>query len=145
MAIFSTASQRERAAHQRGRAAAARLRQRRDVVEAFVLALERPGVAGQVFNVGSGNVVTIREVAELIARASGASTSRPRHGAISRGRHPPLLRGRPDARERCWGSSRAYRSKAGLSELAAWLASGHSAEDNVERARRELASRGLAL
>jgi dTDP-L-rhamnose 4-epimerase len=116
----------------------------RDVVEAFVLALERPGVGGEVFNIGSGAAVTIREVAALIARAldregiTASITGQYRVGDI---RH--CFADVSHAREKL-GYRPSVSIEDGLRELAAWLA-GQVAEDNVERARRELASRGLAL
>jgi dTDP-L-rhamnose 4-epimerase len=116
----------------------------RDIVEAFVLALERPGVGGEVFNIGSGAAVTIREVAALIARAldregvAASITGQYRVGDI---RH--CFADVSHAREKL-GYQPSVSIEDGLRELAAWLA-GQVAEDNVERARRELASRGLAL
>jgi dTDP-L-rhamnose 4-epimerase len=117
----------------------------RDVVEAFVLALERPGVGGEVFNIGTGAVVTIRQVADLIGRALGRAHVEPsitgqyRVGDI---RHCFADIGHARAK---LGYAPRVAIDDGLGELAEWLASVHTAEDNVERARRELASRGLAL
>ncbi len=44
-----------------------------DVARAFVLALEQPEAAGQVFNIGSGRDVSILQVGDAIARAMGAA------------------------------------------------------------------------
>jgi UDP-glucose 4-epimerase len=42
-----------------------------DVVEAMVRLIETPGVAGQVFNIGSSNEVTIQSLAEQVRDAAG--------------------------------------------------------------------------
>jgi dTDP-L-rhamnose 4-epimerase len=44
-----------------------------DVAESFALALETPGIAGRVFNIGSGEERTILDIAALIAKAMGRS------------------------------------------------------------------------
>lgn len=49
----------------------------RDVARACRLALEMPGAAHGVFNVGSGNAYTIKELAEPMARAMGRQSIRP--------------------------------------------------------------------
>ncbi len=43
----------------------------RDVADAFLLALETPQAAGQVFNIGSGRDVTVNEVGATLAGAMG--------------------------------------------------------------------------
>src|SRR4030095_1788379 len=48
-----------------------------DVVQACRLALEAPEAEGQVFNVGSGCVSTIRDVADLMARVLGKTHLEP--------------------------------------------------------------------
>ncbi len=47
----------------------------RDVVEALALAAVRPGVAGEVFNAGSGREIAIRDLAERIAALTGAGAT----------------------------------------------------------------------
>ena len=42
-----------------------------DVASAFVLALEHPAAPGGVFNIGSGESVSVREVAEMLGAAMG--------------------------------------------------------------------------
>jgi dTDP-L-rhamnose 4-epimerase len=117
----------------------------RDVVEAFVLALNTPAAAGRVYNIASGTAITIQDVARLTAAALGKAhiaahvSGQYRVGDI---RH-------------CFANISAARHElgfeprvdlgAGLSELAGWIARGQPAEDRVEHARHELASRGLAL
>jgi len=114
-----------------------------DVARACRLALEAPDCAGQVFNVGSGEAITVRQIAERMARVLDRNiepeiTGRYRAGDI---RH-------------CFadiGSARArlgYRPEVtfeqGLEDLADWL-DGQLADDRVESASAELAARGLTL
>src|SRR3546814_18910620 len=43
----------------------------RDAARAFRLAMERPGVDGEVFNIGSGRNYNVETVARLLAEAMG--------------------------------------------------------------------------
>src|SRR5690606_14076557 len=49
----------------------------RDVARAFRLAMERPGVDGEVFNIGSGRSYTVKAVARLLAEAMGRPDLQP--------------------------------------------------------------------
>lgn len=115
----------------------------RDVVQACRLALETPDAAGHVFNVGSGRSHSIRQVAELMARALGRRdiepeiTGRYRVGDI-RNCFADISLAR-----RVLGYQPAVELGDGLEELAQWVA-GQPAEDRVSEAHRELAERGLA-
>ncbi|WP_030510090.1 NAD-dependent epimerase/dehydratase family protein [Microbispora rosea] len=53
-----------------------------DVVDAFVLAAETDRAAGQVLDVGTGVLTSVRETVELLFRISGTSL-RPRFGAVA--------------------------------------------------------------
>jgi dTDP-L-rhamnose 4-epimerase len=115
-----------------------------DVARACRLALEAPTANHGVFNIGSGQSVTIREVAEQMAQVLGRDdiepeiTGRYRSGDV---RH-------------CFADINAARAalsyrpeimfKRGLEDLAAWL-EGQLADDRVESASAELAARGLTL
>jgi dTDP-L-rhamnose 4-epimerase len=115
-----------------------------DVVQAARLALEKPEAAQQVFNVGSGERFTIREIAERTALVLNKEfiepeiTEKYRVGDI---RH-------------CFADISLARSVLGyeprvklddgLRELAGWL-EGQVAVDRVADARAELASRGLTV
>ncbi|MHC1763020.1 MAG: NAD-dependent epimerase/dehydratase family protein [Verrucomicrobiia bacterium] len=115
-----------------------------DIAQAARLALETPEAAYEVFNVGSGEHFTIREIAERVALALNKEFIQPeitekyRVGDI---RH-------------CFADiSRAqcilgYRPRVALAEglrgLTGWLES-QVAVDNVAAARAELASRGLTV
>ena len=115
-----------------------------DVAQACRLALEVPDAAGRVFNVGSGNHYTVREIAERVAAVLGLDdvapeiTGKYRVGDI---RH-------------CFSDVALARSvlgytprvslDAGLAELAGWL-EGQVADDRADAARTELATRGLTV
>jgi dTDP-L-rhamnose 4-epimerase len=115
----------------------------RDVVSAFRLALESD-VENETFNVGSGSDCTVREVAERLAAVLGKEYVAPE---VS-GRHR-----KGDIRHCFADISRAravlgYEPRVqfddGLAELADWLAE-QTAEDRVEQASAELATRGLTV
>ncbi|MDB4963844.1 MAG: galE2 [Myxococcales bacterium] len=115
----------------------------RDVATACRLALEIDGAAGGVFNVGSGSAITIREVAERMARVLEKDirpriTGDYRVGDI---RHCTadigLARG-------VLGYHPRVEFNDGLAELADWLAT-QNAIDRVDTMRAELADRGLAV
>ena len=114
----------------------------RDVARAFLLALDEPCAAGEVFNIGSGEDRTVAEVARLQAAAMGRPDLQPEFtGKMRAGdiRHciPDLTKAREVL---------GYRPRedfgAGLAELAEWVAR-QEAEDRVVEARRELEMRGL--
>jgi dTDP-L-rhamnose 4-epimerase len=116
----------------------------RDVARAFRLALEVPEADGQVFNIGSGRVYTVAEVARLMAemiaggRVAPEITGKYRMGDI---RHcfPDISRA-----ARVLGYRPEVTLEEGLRELCGWLR-GQVAIDRVVEARAELAARGLAL
>ncbi len=116
----------------------------RDVARACRLALEMPGAAYGVFNVGSGNAYTIKELAERMARAMGRESIRPvvtdtcRVGDIRNcfadiGQAGQVL-----------GFAPEISLERGIADLAAWL-EGRVCCDHVEEATSELMRRGLAL
>ncbi|HET8996464.1 MAG TPA: NAD-dependent epimerase/dehydratase family protein [Acetobacteraceae bacterium] len=113
-----------------------------DVARAFVLALEHPAAPGGVFNIGSGESVSIREVGEMIADAMG------------RGDLPPTILGKArtgDIRH-CFADITQARQVLGfeprrflrssLGELANWVRR-QQAIDRAAEAQRELETRGL--
>ena len=114
-----------------------------DVATACRLAIEVEQAAGNVFNVGSGHALTIREVAERMARVLGKAippdvTGQFRVGDI---RHCTADIG---LARRVLGYRPAVEFEPGLAELADWLTT-QRAVDRVDTMRAELASRGLAL
>jgi dTDP-L-rhamnose 4-epimerase len=115
-----------------------------DVAHACRLALESPQAAGEVFNIGSGENFTVREIAQRIAAAMNKEniepqvTSKYRVGDI---RH-------------CFADISKARNMLsyepvvpldeGLEELANWL-EGEVVVDTVSQAETELSSRGLTV
>lgn len=115
-----------------------------DVAQACRLALEKESAAGHVFNVGSGNHYTIRELGERIADVMGKShinpevTEKYRIGDI---RHCFADIG---LAQRVLGYAPRVELENGLKELVEWL-EGQTAVDHVDKARAELTARGLAV
>jgi dTDP-L-rhamnose 4-epimerase len=115
----------------------------KDIARSIVLALDKPEVSDTVLNVGSGQALTIREIARCLAEAL-ESTVEPeitgqyrvgdiRHCFADISRATELLGYRPEV-----------SLDAGMRELTAWLAN-QDAEDRVNEAHRELVARGLAV
>jgi dTDP-L-rhamnose 4-epimerase len=114
-----------------------------DIVQACRLALEVPEAAGQVFNVGSGEAYTVREVAAMLQsclqRTIGAElTGKYRVGDI---RHcaADITQARA-----VLGYEPRVLLEDGLRDLAGWLRD-QTADDRVADASRELAARGLTV
>ncbi len=114
----------------------------RDVARATVQALESPAADGQAINVGADAPMTVVQVAESLAGALGVDllpeltgTARAgdiRHCYADMTKAAELLDFRPEV-----------SFEAGIGELIEWL-SDQQADDLVDRAQRELSSRGLA-
>jgi dTDP-L-rhamnose 4-epimerase len=114
----------------------------RDVATACRLALEVPAAAGGVFNVASGEPMTIRAIADRTAHALGISiepqlTGQHRVGDI---RHCMADIG---LARRVLGYQPQIDLMTGLGELAGWLAT-QTAIDRVDQMRAQLTERGLA-
>ncbi len=113
-----------------------------DVARAFLLALEHPRAAGQVFNIGSGRDVSILEVGAALARAMGVPHLTPE--VMAKARVGDIRHCFADiglARE-VLGFSPRRSFDDSLGELAEWVRL-QQAEDRVQDARRELEQRGL--
>ena len=113
-----------------------------DVARAFLLALDEPRAAGQVYNIGSGVDRTVQQVAELLAAAMGRPELTPEIAGKARAgdiRHniPDITKAETEL-----GYRSATDFSAGLAELARWVAA-QEAVDRVEGARKELEMRGL--
>ena len=115
-----------------------------DVARACRLALETPAAAGEVFNIGSGNACTVRDIATRLARVLGKEHIEPeivgkyrvgdiRHCFADIGKARQVL-----------GYEPKVKIDDGLAELAAWLES-QAAVDRVAQASAELSARGLTI
>ncbi|HKF82082.1 MAG TPA: NAD-dependent epimerase/dehydratase family protein [Solirubrobacterales bacterium] len=115
-----------------------------DVARACGLALERDSAAGRVVNVGSGESITVREIAERLARVTGREDIEPQvTGKYRVGDIRHCFADISVARE-LLGYEPQLALDDGMAELAGWL-DGQTAEDRVESAHGELAARGLTL
>src|SRR3546814_5707959 len=109
----------------------------RDVARAFRLAMERPGVDGEVFNIGSGRSYTVETVARLLAEAMGRPDLQP--WMLGKARSGDIRHCIADitmARERLGYEPQRFLEDS-LHELVDWV-SGQRARDRVVHARREL-------
>ncbi|MFC4728561.1 NAD-dependent epimerase/dehydratase family protein [Coralloluteibacterium thermophilus] len=114
-----------------------------DVARACRLAYATPDAAGRVFNVGSGNAYTVREIAERVGAAIGKPlapeiTGKYRVGDIRHCFADVTLAGQ------VLGYRPQVTLEDGLAELVEWLPRA-SAVDRVDQAGQELARRGLTL
>ena len=113
-----------------------------DIVRANLLAMDAPASNGQVINVGSGNPVSIRRIAELLAGALGARglepvvTGKYRAGDI-RHCYADISRARA-----LLGYEPQVTHEEGFAELAHWLES-QEAEDHADTMLQQLATHGL--
>jgi dTDP-L-rhamnose 4-epimerase len=111
-----------------------------DIARACRLALERP-VDGVAINIGSGESVTIREVAERVAVALDMDMEPEISGSFRVGdiRHcfPDITQAR-----KLLGYAPAYDLERGVKDLAAWLER-QVATDRFHEMQQELSVRGL--
>jgi dTDP-L-rhamnose 4-epimerase len=112
-----------------------------DVVQANLLAMEKPDADGKALNIGSGNPVTIQEVGEELRRALRVQllpqiTGKYRAGDV---RH---CFADISAAAQLLGYRPKVSLKQGLQELVAWLES-QQAKDNVDEAMDRLSVHGL--
>jgi dTDP-L-rhamnose 4-epimerase len=115
-----------------------------DVARVFRLAMESPVAAGQVFNIGSGHVYTIEQVARLLAAAMGFDHIAPE--ILDKARAGDVRHCFADiglARERLEYHP-TQRLETSLGELAEWIARS-TARDRGEHAKRELEAFGLVV
>jgi dTDP-L-rhamnose 4-epimerase len=115
-----------------------------DVARGCRLALESDQAAGDVFNIGSGQPLSVRDVASKLAQVMGKEGIAPeivgkyrvgdiRHCFSDIGKAQRVLGYRPQV-----------GIEDGMAELAAWL-EGQAAVDRVSQAAAELAKRGLTV
>jgi dTDP-L-rhamnose 4-epimerase len=115
-----------------------------DVVQAFGLALERSGADGRAINIGSGESISVRGIAERLAAVVDRADIEPTvTGKYRVGDIRHCFSDISRARE-LLGFEPRVSLEDGMAELAEWLQD-QAAEDNVESAAAELAARGLTL
>jgi len=113
-----------------------------DIAQAFVLALEHPKAAGEVYNVASGADRSVREVAALLAKAMDRPDIEPEIAGKARvGDIRHCIADISKIRQEL-GFTPGQDFAQGLAELAEWVAE-QEAEDRVGEARKELELRGL--
>jgi dTDP-L-rhamnose 4-epimerase len=115
-----------------------------DVALGCRMALESEQAAGQVFNIGSGNHYTIRELAERIAEVMGKSYIEPEITGKYRVGDVRHCFADISLAKRILGYEPQVSLKDGLAELVEWL-EGQQAVDRVEQASAELSARGLTV
>ena len=114
----------------------------RDVARAFRLAMETPGISGEVINIGSGRSYPVEEVARLLAEAMDRDDLGPQIlGKARAGDIRHCFADISHARRRL-GFVPQHALEDSLHELVAWV-SRQQASDHVPRAHRELEQRGL--
>ena len=122
-------------------------RQRRDFVSVFDvaralrLALESDQAAGKVLNVGSGESVTVLEIAERLARILDVDIAPEALGRWRAGDIRHCFADITRARD-LLGYEPQVDLETGMRDLAEWLV-GQAAIDRVDAATEELSSRGL--
>jgi dTDP-L-rhamnose 4-epimerase len=115
-----------------------------DIATACALALDADDAAGEVVNIGSGQSITVNQIADRLARILGKESLTPeitgkyrvgdiRHCFADISRAEELLGYRPQV-----------TLEDGMTELAEWL-EGQVAVDQVDTAAAELAARGLTV
>jgi dTDP-L-rhamnose 4-epimerase len=113
-----------------------------DVARAFADALEKPGLSGEVMNIGSGSPISIGDLARRFAAVMGREDLAPditrkvrtgdiRHCFADIAKAEALLGYRP-----------RQNLDDGLAKLADWVRT-QKADDRVDAASSELAARGL--
>ncbi|MEO1987183.1 MAG: NAD-dependent epimerase/dehydratase family protein [Martelella sp.] len=113
-----------------------------DVATAFRLALETPGIGGEVINIGSGRAYRVADVATLLADAMGRPDIRPEVlGKVRKGDIRNCFADISKARTLLGFEPGSFLEGA-LDEFTAWVR-GEAVVDNAAQMQRELELRGL--
>ena len=115
-----------------------------DIARACRLALEKPEAEGGVFNIGSGQNYTIKELAERIIEVMGKDHLQPNITGKYRVGDVRHCFADISRAQRVLGYRPRMTLEKGLTELVSWL-EGQVAEDRVEQASAELSARGLTV
>ncbi|HUS15355.1 MAG TPA: NAD-dependent epimerase/dehydratase family protein [Chloroflexia bacterium] len=114
-----------------------------DIVRANLLAMESDAADYEALNVGTGEVVTVRQVAETLAHGLGKDLAPEIVGKFRAGdiRHCYADIGKAT---RLLGYKPQVAFAGGMAELLDWVRN-EQAEDHIDQARAELAGRGLTV
>jgi dTDP-L-rhamnose 4-epimerase len=112
-----------------------------DIVRANLLALEKDAANGMALNVGSGEPISVREVASALAVALGAEIAPELTGKYRAGDIRHCFADISRARE-VLGYEPRVKFADGVRELVAWLRE-QQAEDRVAEAAEKLSVYGL--
>ena len=115
-----------------------------DIVRALLLAADGDAAVGKALNVGSGRAVSVREVAETLARVLGSGVEPEVNGKYRVGDIRNCYADISLARE-VLGYEPRVAFEAGMEELVAWLQRQERPESTVDAHAAELAARGLTL
>lgn len=115
-----------------------------DIADACLLAMENEKAAGEVFNIGSGNAYTIKEIAVRISQVLNKPEIQPE--IIGKYRVGDIRHCYSDITKakNILGYNPKISLEEGLTELADWLKD-QKAEDKVKTAKDELTARGLTV
>lgn len=116
----------------------------KDVARACRLVLESAKAADNVFNIGSGEAYTIREIAEKMGQTMGKSHLAPEVTGKYRAGDIRHCFADITKAQSVLGYSPEISLQEGIEELVEWLA-GQSANDYVDQAEEELAEKGLTV
>ncbi len=113
-----------------------------DVVEATVLAIERDGAAGEVFNVGTGEPASVLTVAHALMKKLGRNSEVKVTGNFRIGdiKHNYADIGKI---KRLLGYAPVHNFDSGLSHFCTWVRSVGSMSNKYELSLREMRARGL--
>jgi dTDP-L-rhamnose 4-epimerase len=112
-----------------------------DVARAFVYAAERP-MAGETINIASGEIVSVIEIAEILAAEMGKSIEPCLSGKYRQGDVRHCFADVSKAK-RLMGWTPTISFRKGVAELVEWVQSQRAVEDGVHNAWDELERRGL--
>jgi dTDP-L-rhamnose 4-epimerase len=115
-----------------------------DIVQGLLLAADEEAAVGKALNIGAGRAVSVREVAETLARVLGSDAEPEVTGKYRVGDIRNCYADISLARE-VLGYEPRVTFEAGMQELVAWLQEQERPESTVEAHAAELAARGLTL
>src|SRR5262249_18030732 len=114
-----------------------------DVARAIVAAAEQP-VAGEAINIGSGETLSVREIAEILALALDKDTAPEIVGKYRRGDIRHCFAELRQARQLLqWEPKHTFRQ--GGTELVVWVQAQRDTHDSVHSVWYELQRQGLLL